>query len=112
MKSTGDGIMGRFDAPTRALRCALALRSALERIGLRIRAGIHSGEVEVRRDDLGGIAVHIASRVLAGAGPGEVVVTRTVRDLATGAGIEFRSLGATSLRGVPGEWELFAAADR
>jgi class 3 adenylate cyclase/dihydrofolate reductase len=110
VKHTGDGILARFDAPTRALRCAFGLRAALGRLGIDIRAGIHSGEVEVRRGDLGGIGVHIASRALAAAGSGEIVVTRTVRDLVTGTDLEFRSLGTVDLRGVPGQWELFAAA--
>jgi class 3 adenylate cyclase/dihydrofolate reductase len=110
VKSTGDGVMARFDAPTRALRCALALRGVLDRMGVPIRAAIHSGEVEIRADDVGGIAVHIASRALGEAGDGEVVVTRTVRDLVTGVDLEFRPLGSVALRGVPGEWELFAAS--
>ncbi len=112
VKSTGDGILARFDAPTRALRAALALCQAAKRMGIEIRAAIHTGEVEIRSDDLGGIGVHIASRVLSEAGPGEVVVTRTVRELVTGAEIEFRSRGTVSLRGVPGEWELFEASLR
>jgi class 3 adenylate cyclase len=109
IKSTGDGIMARFDAPTRALRCAFALQAATKRMDIEIRAAIHSGEVEVRGGDLGGIGVHIASRALATAGGGQVVVTRTVRDLATGTDLEFRSLGTVGLRGV-GQWELFAAS--
>ena len=112
VKSTGDGILARFDAPTRALRCALALSAAARRMDIEIRAALHTGEVEVRRDDLGGIGVHIASRALAEAGPGEVLVTRTVRDLVTGTDVEFRSRGAVGLRGVPGEWELFAVTMR
>jgi len=110
VKSTGDGIMARFDAPTRALRCAFALNAALERLDLPIRAAIHSGEVEVRGDDLGGIGVHVTTRVMAMAGAGQVIVTRTVRDLATGTDLEFRPLGAMSLRGVPGQWELYEAS--
>src|SRR2546428_319859 len=85
-----DGILARFDAPTRALRCALALCAATRRMGIEIRAAMHTGEVEIRRDDLGGIGVHIAARALAEAGPGDVVVTRTVRDLVTGTDVEFR----------------------
>jgi class 3 adenylate cyclase len=81
-------------------------------MGIEIRAGVHTGEVEVRSGDLGGIAVHIASRVLAQAGAGEVVVTRTVRDLVTGAEAGFTSRGSVELRGVPGEWELFTATLR
>ncbi len=112
VKSTGDGILARFDAPTRALRSALGLCSAARRLDLELRAAIHTGEVEVRGDDIGGIAVNIASRVLSQAGNGQVVVTRTVRDLVIGADLEFRPLGLVSLRGVPGQWELFAAAQR
>jgi class 3 adenylate cyclase len=112
VKSTGDGILARFDAPTRALRAAIALCQAAKRMEIEIRAAIHTGEVEIRSDDLGGIGVHIASRVLSEAGPGEVVVTRTVRDLVTGADVEFRSKGSVSLRGIPGEWELFEASLR
>jgi len=112
VKSTGDGILARFDAPTRALRCALALCAATRRMGIEIRAAMHTGEVEIRRDDLGGIGVHIAARALAEAGPGDVVVTRTVRDLVTGTDVEFRSRGVVGLRGVPGEWELFSASLR
>lgn len=110
VKSTGDGVLAQFDSPTRAVRCALGLEAALAKLGLEIRAAVHTGEIEVRRDDVGGIGVHIASRVLPNAGPGEVVVTRTVRDLATGAGLAFRPLGTVELRGVPEAWELFAAS--
>ena len=112
VKSTGDGIMARFDAPTRGVHAALALCSAARRLGIEIRAAIHTGEVEIRGADLGGIAVHIASRVLSEAGDGQVVVTRTARELATGTDLEFTPLGTVTLRGVPGEWELFAAKTR
>ena len=112
VKSTGDGILARFDSPSRAVRAALGLCQTAKRMGIEIRAGIHTGEVEIRSDDLGGIAVHIASRVLAQAGAGEVVVTRTVRDLVTGAEAGFTSRGSIELRGVPGEWELFTATLR
>jgi len=112
VKSTGDGILARFDSPSRALRAALSLHQAAKRIGIEIRAAIHTGEVEIRSDDLGGIGVHIASRVLAQAGPGEVVVTRTVRDLVAGLDVAFSSRGSVTLRGVPGEWELFEASAR
>jgi class 3 adenylate cyclase len=113
IKSTGDGILATFDTPTRALRCAFGLADALRPNGLEIRAGIHTGEVEIRGDDLGGIAVHIASRALTEAGQAQrrVVVTRTVRDLASGTDLAFRSLGTVSLRGIPGEWELFEASE-
>jgi class 3 adenylate cyclase/dihydrofolate reductase len=110
VKSTGDGILATFDAPTRALRCAFGLTAGLGEVGLAIRSGIHTGEIEFRDDDIGGIGVHIAARALAQAGDGEVVVTRTVRDLVTGTDLAFSPLGAVGLRGVPGEWELFAAS--
>jgi len=110
VKSTGDGILATFDAPTRALRCAFGLVEDAEELGLRIRAAVHTGEIEVAADDVGGIGVHIASRVLGHAGAGRVVVTRTVRELATGTDLSFEPLGTVTLRGVPGEWELFAAA--
>jgi class 3 adenylate cyclase/dihydrofolate reductase len=109
VKTTGDGMLATFDAPTRALRCAFALRSALAGVGLDIRAAIHTGEVELRANDLGGIGLHIAARALGEAGARQVVVTRTVRDLATGTDLAFASLGTVSLRGVPDQWELFEA---
>jgi class 3 adenylate cyclase len=112
VKSTGDGILARFDTPTRALRCGLALHAAARRIGIELRAAIHTGEIHVRGSDIGGIGVHIASRVLAAAGSGQVVVTRTVRDLVTGTDLAFDPLETVTLRGVPGEWELFAARTR
>jgi class 3 adenylate cyclase/dihydrofolate reductase len=110
VKTTGDGILATFDTPTRALRCAFGLAEALAASDLRIRAAIHTGEVEMRAGDLGGIGVHIASRALAQAGDGRVVVTRTVRDLATGTDLTFTPMGSVGLRGVPGQWELFEAS--
>jgi class 3 adenylate cyclase len=110
VKSTGDGVLATFDAPTRALRCAFALTDALGDVGLEIRSAIHTGEIEIRDDDVGGIGVHIAARALAQAADREVIVTRTVRDLATGTDLAFGSLGSVSLRGVPGEWELFSVS--
>jgi class 3 adenylate cyclase/dihydrofolate reductase len=110
VKSTGDGILATFDAPTRALRCAVALRDAVATMELDIRAAIHTGEIEMRDGDVGGIAVHIAARALDTAGTHQVVVTRTVRDLATGTDLVFTPLGSVGLRGMPGEWELFSAA--
>ena len=110
VKTTGDGVLATFDAPTRALRCAFAMIGSLDDAGLGIRAAIHTGEIVVGGGDVGGIGVHIASRLLAEAGEHKVVVTRTVRDLATGADLSFEPLGTTSLRGVPGEWELFEAS--
>ena len=110
VKTTGDGVLATFDAPTRALRCAFALRSALAGLGLDIRAAIHTGEVELRNNDVGGIGIHIAARALAEAADRQIIVTRTVRDLATGTDLTFASLGTVGLRGVPGQWELFQAS--
>ena len=110
IKSTGDGLLATFDAPTRALRCAFGLNDALAELGLDIRAAIHTGEIEIRDDDVGGIGVHIAARALSAAGDRKVIATRTVRDLATGTDLLFNSLGSVGLRGVPGEWELFEAS--
>jgi class 3 adenylate cyclase len=108
VKSTGDGILARFETPTRAIRCGLGMLAAARRLGLELRAAIHTGEIEVRGDDIGGIGVNIASRLLASAGAGELVVTRTVRDLATGTDLAFEALGSVELRGVPGDWALFS----
>ena len=110
IKSTGDGILATFDAPTSALRCAFELQEAFARLGLEMRAAIHTGEIERREADIGGIAVHIAARTLAEAGARQVVVTRTVRDLATGTDLAFAAIGSVGLRGIPGEWELFEAS--
>jgi class 3 adenylate cyclase/dihydrofolate reductase len=114
VKSTGDGVLATFDTPTRALRCAFGLGDAVASLGLDIRAGIHTGELELRGTDVGGIAVHIASRALseAAARGAAVVVTRTVRDLASGSDLAFAPLGSVGLRGIPGEWELFEATER
>src|SRR5207245_2319533 len=112
VKTTGDGVLARFDAPTRALRCAFALHGALAALGREIRAAIHTGEVELRGHDVGGIGIHIAARALEEAGGRAVVVTRTVRDLATGTDLSFEPLGAVGMRGVPGNWELFEASIR
>jgi class 3 adenylate cyclase/dihydrofolate reductase len=110
VKSTGDGTLATFDAPTRALRCAFSMRDALAREGLEIRAAIHTGEVEMRKGDVGGIGVHIAARTLEAADDRRIVVTRTVRDLATGTDLRFTALGTVRLRGVPEAWELFEVA--
>jgi class 3 adenylate cyclase len=108
VKSTGDGVLATFDRPGRAIRCATALRDRLRGIGVEIRAGLHTGEVQFRGDDVGGIAVHIAARVMATAAPGEVLVSRTVHDLVTGSDYVLEDRGAHSLRGMTGEWQLFA----
>ena len=112
VKRTGDGILAVFDGPGRAIRCALALRRELREVGLDIRAGVHVGELDLRGDDVGGIAVHLAARIMAEAGPGEVLVSRTVRDLVAGSDITLKDRGSQRLKGVEGEWELFAVADR
>jgi class 3 adenylate cyclase/dihydrofolate reductase len=109
LEFSGDGVMAVFDSPTRSLRCAFELVEAAHDLDIEIRAGIHTGEIERRETGIGGIGVHIAARVLAAAQPGQVVVSKTVRDLATGTDLAFNPLGAANLRGVPGEWELFEA---
>lgn len=108
VKATGDGFLATFDGPGRAIRCALELPAVLAPLGLETRVGLHTGEVEVRGDDVSGIAVHLASRVQAAAAPGEVLVSRTVVDLVVGSGIAFTDRGAHALKGVPGEWQLYA----
>jgi class 3 adenylate cyclase len=108
VKSTGDGVLATFDGPARAIACALDLRAALRPHGISIRAGLHTGEVELRADDIGGIAVHIAARIEALAGAGEVLASRTVADLVVGSGIEFHDRGEHELKGVPGLWHVFA----
>jgi class 3 adenylate cyclase len=108
VKTTGDGVLALFDAPARAVRCACALRDAIQALDLNLRAGLHTGEVEVMADDVGGIAVHIGARVAALAGPDEVLVSGTVKDLVAGSGLEFADRGTQTLKGVPGEWRLFA----
>ena len=110
VETTGDGILATFDGPGRAIRCALDLHRELERVGLPIRAGLHAGEVERRGARVGGIAIHIAARVLAMAGGSEVLVSRTVRDLVTGSNIAFEDRGSHKLKGVEGEWRLYAVA--
>jgi pimeloyl-ACP methyl ester carboxylesterase/class 3 adenylate cyclase len=108
VKSTGDGHLATFDGPTDAIRCAEALRSDAESLGVEIRAGVHTGECELLGDDIGGIAVHIAARIVSEAGAGEILVSSTVRDLAVGSGIGFEDRGLVELRGVPGHWQLLA----
>lgn len=110
IKSTGDGMLATFDGPGRAIRCALAMDPALAGLQLSVRAGLHTGEVEDRGDDIGGIAVHAAARVMAMANPGEVLVSRVVADLVAGSGIGFVDRGECELRGMPGAWRLFAAS--
>jgi class 3 adenylate cyclase len=108
VKSTGDGILVTFDSPAQAIRGSLAVREALRGLDLPIRIGIHTGEVELRGEDIGGITVHVGARVLGCAGSGEIVVSRTVTDLVAGSRFEFADLGERELKGVPGRWKLFA----
>jgi class 3 adenylate cyclase len=108
VKSTGDGHLITFDGPTPAIRCAEALRTDAEAVGIEIREGIHTGECELLDSDIGGIAVHIAARILGHAGGGEILVSRTVRDLVVGSGTGFEDRGSVELRGVPGTWQLLA----
>jgi class 3 adenylate cyclase len=110
IKSTGDGFLATFDGPARAIRCTRTILDSSEQLGIRVRAGAHTGECEVMGDDIGGIAVHIAARVSALAAPGEVLVSRTVKDLVAGSGLEFSDRGAHDLKGVPDTWELYSAA--
>jgi class 3 adenylate cyclase len=108
VKDTGDGILATFDGPARAIRCAQAIAASVKALGIEVRAGLHTGEVELRREDVTGIGVNIAARVMDAAGPGEVVVSSTVKDLVAGSGLRFADRGSHLLRGVPGEWRLFA----
>jgi class 3 adenylate cyclase len=108
VKSTGDGILATFDGPGRGVRCALAFGAAAGQIGLPLRAGLHTGEIEMRGDDVGGIAVHVAARVMGQSGANEVFVSRVVTDLVAGAGLKFVERGSFNLKGIPGSWDLFA----
>jgi class 3 adenylate cyclase/alpha-beta hydrolase superfamily lysophospholipase len=110
IKNTGDGILATFDGPGRAVRCALALGAASNQIGLPLRAGLHTGEIEIRGRDIGGIAVHAAARVMAQSNADEVLVSRVVTDLVAGAGLKFSDRGSHELKGLPGRWDLFAAS--
>ncbi len=109
VKTLGDGFLVSFDGPARGIRCAQAIVDSSDQLGIRVRAGLHTGECEVMGDDLGGIAVHIAARVSALAEPSEVLVSRTVKDLVAGSGIEFAERGRHELKGVPDSWDLHAA---
>jgi class 3 adenylate cyclase len=108
VKTTGDGILATFGGPGRAIGCAAALRDEVAGIGLRIRAGLHTGEVELRDDDIGGIGVHIAARIVAAAASGEILTSRTVRDLVVGSDIAAEDRGTHALKGLDGTWQLFA----
>jgi class 3 adenylate cyclase len=109
VNTTGDGFVARFDGPARAIRCALAMVDRVQPEGLQIRAGLHTGEVENIDGAVGGIALNIGARVAAEAGPSEVVVSQTVKDLVVGSGLQFEGRGRHALKGVPGEWNLYAA---
>ena len=108
--TTGDGFLATFDGPARAVRCAVAIRDRLHESGLEVRAGVHTGECERMGDNIGGLAVHIGSRVAGLAGAGEVLASSTVKDLVSGSGIVFEDRGAHSLKGIPGEWRVFRVA--
>jgi class 3 adenylate cyclase len=109
INTTGDGFLASFDGPARAIRCALAMAEATRALGIDLHLGLHTGECEVRGDDLGGLAVHIAARIGALAAPGEVLVSSTVKDLVAGTRINFVERGEHELKGVPGSWKLYRA---
>jgi class 3 adenylate cyclase len=108
IKATGDGVLATFDGPARAIACACAIRDAARQVGVEVGAGIHTGEIELVGADIAGLAVHIGQRICAYAGPGEVLVSRTVIDLVVGSGIKFSDRGDHQLKGVPGTWRIFA----
>jgi class 3 adenylate cyclase len=110
IKTTGDGFLAIFDGPTRAAECARAIADEMPSLGIEVRAGLHTGEVELIGEDVGGIGVHLAARISALAGPGEVLASRTVRDLAAGSGVDFEPRGRHALKGVPDEWEIYSVA--
>ena len=107
VRITGDGFLATFDGPARAIRCADVIRSDVRALGLEVRIGLHTGEYEIQGDDIGGIAVHIAARVMSGAGGGEILCSRTVKDLTEGSGLSFEDMGEHELRGVPDPWQLY-----
>jgi class 3 adenylate cyclase len=109
VNTTGDGFLAVFDGPARAVRCAMSLRDEVRSLGIEIRAGVHTGECERDGDNFAGIAVHTGARIMSQAAAGEVLVSGTVKDLVAGSGLRFRDRGAHSLKGIPGEWVLFAA---
>jgi class 3 adenylate cyclase len=110
VKSTGDGALATFDGPARAILSGREIREGVRGLGMDVRVGLHTGEIELRTDDVGGIAVHIGARVAALARPGEVLVSRTVKDLVAGSGLAFVDRGSHSLKGVADEWQLYALA--
>jgi class 3 adenylate cyclase len=108
VKTTGDGFLATFDGPARAIRCAGAIVDAALGLDMEVRVGLHTGEIEIRGDDIGGVAVHIGQRVSALAQASEIMVSSTVKDLVAGSGIEFEDRGEHELKGVPDRWHLFA----
>ncbi|MBB3181300.1 adenylate/guanylate cyclase domain-containing protein [Variovorax sp. Sphag1AA] len=109
--TAGDGFFAAFDGPARAVRCAAAIGSSVRSLGLEIRAGVHTGECEVMGAKIGGIAVHIGARIASAASPGEILVSSTVKDLVAGSGLAFQDRGSHELKGVPGQWRLYAASE-
>jgi class 3 adenylate cyclase len=107
--TAGDGFLATFDGPARAIRCGYAIESGLRELGLEVRAGVHTGECELFAEKVAGLAVHTGARIASQARPGEVLVSRTVKDLVAGSGIEFEERGVHELKGVPGEWRLYTA---
>jgi class 3 adenylate cyclase len=108
LDTAGDGFFASFDGPARAIRCASAITAAVRELGLEVRAGLHTGECEVIGEKVGGIAVNIGARIAALGKPGEVLVSSTVKDLVSGSGIAFADRGIAELKGIPGEWRLYA----
>lgn len=111
VKSTGDGVLATFDGPARGVQCAVAINEGLRPLGLHVRAGLHTGEVEVRGDDIGGLAVHIGARIMAKSAPGQTLVSSTVKDLVVGSRLQFRFHSESELKGVPGEWRMFTVEE-
>jgi class 3 adenylate cyclase len=110
VKNLGDGFLATFDGPARAVRCAAAIAETIKPLGIAVRGGLHTGEIELKGDDIGGIAVNIAARVAAAAGPNETLVSSTVRDLVAGSGLRFEDRGLHDLKGLPDQVHLYSAA--
>lgn len=111
IKTTGDGFLAIFDGPARAIHCAVQIRDAVRSLGTEIRAGLHTGEIQLQSGDIAGLAVHLAARVMSVARPGEVIVSSTLRDLVVGSGIRFEDRGRQTLKGIPGTWRLVRVAE-
>ena len=110
IKTTGDGLLATFDGPSAGIEAARAIRNSVTPFEVQIRSGVHTGEVELRDGDVGGIGVHIGARIAALAGPGEILVSRTVKDLVTGSGITLQDRGTHTLKGITDEWQVYAVA--